>query len=83
MILPSDTDVVVSLDARWIFGIVQLKLGLESQLRLRAQVRKRATLFSGGFPRGAHLVLSHQHTFSLCSLPRFLAEIGEGGGEGP
>jgi len=34
MILPSDTDVVVSLDARWIFGIVQLKLGLESQLRL-------------------------------------------------
>lgn len=30
MILPSDTDVAISLDACWISDIVQPKLGLES-----------------------------------------------------
>lgn len=49
MILPSDTDVAVSLDACWISDIVQPKLGLESQGRIQSQVRKKAIFFSGAF----------------------------------
>lgn len=66
MILPSDTDVAVSLDACWISDIVQLKLGLESQGRIQSQVSKRAILFSGAFTTGGYLfllLLSHQNTF--------------------
>lgn len=66
MILPSDTDVAVSLDACWISDIVQPKLGLESQGRIQSQVRKRAIFFSGAFTMVSYLFLllpSHQHTF--------------------
>lgn len=66
MILPSDTDVAVSLDACWISDIVQPKLGLESQGRIQSRVRKRTIFFSGAFTTVGYLFLllpSHQHTF--------------------
>lgn len=66
MILPSDTDVAVSLDACWISDIVQPKLGLESQGRIQSQVRRRANFFSGAFTTVGYLflwLLPHQHTF--------------------
>lgn len=66
MILPPDTDVAVSLDVCWIFDIVQLRLGLESQRGIQSRVRKRAGLFSGAFPRVSCLrllLLSSQYTF--------------------
>lgn len=57
MILPSDTDVAVSLDACWISDIVQPTLGLESQGRIQSRVRKRAVFFSGAFAVVCYLFL--------------------------
>lgn len=68
MILPPDTDVAVSLDVCWIFDIVQLRLGLESQRGIQSRVRKRAGLFSGAFPR-----VSCLHLLLLSSLYTFRA----------
>lgn len=68
MILPPDTDVAVSLDVCWIFDIVQLRLGLESQRGIQSRVRKRARLFSGAFPR-----VSCLHLLLLSSLYTFRA----------
>jgi len=71
MILPSDTDVAVSLDACWIPDIVQPKSGLESQGRIQSQVKKRTIFFSGAFNTVGYLLLlllPHQHTFSRALL---------------
>lgn len=71
MILPSDTDVAVSLRAGWISDIVQATLGLESRGRIQSQVRKRAVFFSGAFAVVCYLFLSllyDQHTFFRAPL---------------
>lgn len=78
MILPSDTDVAVSLDVCWIFDIVQLQLGLESQRGIQSRVRKRAVFFSGAFPRVSYLLLlrlSYQNTFRARPFLFFLINV--------
>lgn len=71
MILPSDTDVAVSLDACWISDIVQPKLGLESQGRIQSRVRERAVFFPGASTTAGYLILllvSHQDTICRALL---------------